>query len=135
MATLRNKKKLVEGSRETPEDTRYSQSQNILDPVVTQEYISHVSEEIEGRVTIKLSKEFSRTESVILGAFSKLDEFLLKPQVRTCSHGTSKNNESDNRETTGDRFLGNLCPEAMFCTYHSGDLNGSEQEKTHHKDN
>ena len=85
MATLRKKSKLVAVSKETPDNMRNSQSQTTLDPGVAQEYISQVSEEIEGRVTKKLSKDFSRTESRILGALSKLDEFLLNPQVRTCS--------------------------------------------------
>ena len=85
MATLRNKRQLAAVSRETPENTRNSQSQYTLDPEMAKEYISQVSEEIEGRVTKKLSKEFSRTETRILGALSKLDEFLLNPQVRTCS--------------------------------------------------
>ena len=83
MATLRNRKKLAAVSRETPENTRNSQSQNTLDPEVAQEYISQVFEVIERRVTEKLSKEFRRREFRILGARSKLDEFLLKPQVRT----------------------------------------------------
>ena len=85
MATLRNKKKFAAVSRETHENTRNTQSQNKLDPEMAQEYISQVSEDIEGRVTKKLSREFSRTESRILGALSKLDEFFLNPQVRTCS--------------------------------------------------
>ena len=76
MAILMNKKKLAAVSRETPENTGNTQSQNTLDPGMAQEYISQVSE-IEGRVTQKLSKEFSRTESRILGALSKLDEFLV----------------------------------------------------------
>ena len=85
MATLRNKRKLAAVSRETPEGSRGSRGRNVLDPEFTQDYISQVSEEIEGRVTKKLSTEFNKTESRILGAFSKLDEFLLNPQVRTCS--------------------------------------------------
>ena len=106
MATLRNKRKLAAVSKETPENTRNSQSQNTLDPEMSQEYISEVSEEIEGRVSKKLSKEFSRTESHILGALSKLDELLLNPQVRTCSvavPGTSRNSDSGNREPNRDR--------------------------------
>ena len=47
MATLRNKKKLAAVSRETPENTRNTQSQNTLDPGMAQEYISQFSEEIE----------------------------------------------------------------------------------------
>ena len=85
MATLRNERKLAAVSRETPEGSRGSRAQNVLDPESTQDYISHVSEEIEERVTKKLSKEFSKTESRILGALSKLDKLLLNPQVRTCS--------------------------------------------------
>ena len=135
MATLRNKRKLAAVSRETPENTRNSQSQNTHDPGMAQEYISQVSEEIEGRVIKKLSKEFSRTESRILGPLPKLDEILLNPQVRTCSVavlGTSRNSGSENREPTGDRSLGDPCPEAVFSTYHSSNLNDSEQEETHH---
>ena len=104
MATLRNKRKLAAVSRETPEGSRSRGAQNVLDPELTQDYISQVFEEIEGRVTKKLSKEFSKTESRILGALSKLNEFLLNPQVRTCSvivPGTSRSNNSENRETTG----------------------------------
>ena len=68
MATLRNKRKLAAVLRETPEGSRGSRAQNVRDPESTQDYISQVSEEIEGRVTKKLSKEFSKTESPILGA-------------------------------------------------------------------
>ena len=75
MATFRNKKKLAAVSREVPEVTRSSRAQSVLDPDLTQFYNSHVSENIEGTVTKKLSKEFSRTESRILGALSELDEF------------------------------------------------------------
>ena len=73
MKTLRNKRKLAVVSKETPENTKNSQSQNTLDPETAQEYISQFFEEIEGRVTKKLSKEFNRTVSRILGAFPKLD--------------------------------------------------------------
>ena len=73
MATLRNKKKLAAVSREMPEGSGSSRTQNVLDPELTQDYFSQVSEEIEGSVTKKLSKEFSKTESRILGALSKLD--------------------------------------------------------------
>ena len=102
---------------------------------MAQEYISQVSEEIESRITKKFSREFSRTESRILGALSKLDEFLLNPQVRTCSvavPGTSSNNDSENREPTGDRSLGDPCPDVVFSTYQSSSLNNLGQEETHH---
>ena len=131
MATLRNKRKLAAVSRETPEGSRSSRRQNVLDLELTQDYISQVSEEIKGRVTKKLFKELSKTESRILGALWKLDEFLLNPQVRTCSvavPGTSRNNFSENRETTGDRSLDDLCPKVGYFCHHSGQLNSPEAE-------
>ena len=129
MATLRNKGKLLAVSRETPEDSRSSRAQNVLDPESAQDYISQVSEEIEGRVTKKLSKEFSKTESRILDALSKLDELLLNPQVRTCSAavpGTSRNNNSENREIIGDRSSDDPYPEVGDFSHYSGQLNSPE---------
>ena len=136
MATLRNKRKLAAVLGETTEGSRGSRRQNVLDADLTQEYISQVSEEIEGRVTKKLSKEFSKTESRILGALSKLDEFLLNPQVRTCSvavQGTSGNANSENRETHGDRSSKNYpFPEVGCFPHHSGQLNSPETETISH---
>ena len=128
MATLRNKKKLAAVSRETPEGSRGSRGRNVLDPELTQDYISQVSEEIEGRVTKKLSKEFNKTESRILGALSKLDEFLLNPQVRTCSvfQGVSRNANSESREIHGDRSSNDRYREGGYFPHHSGQLNSSE---------
>ena len=132
MATLRDKRKLATVSRETSENTRNSQSQNTLDPQMAQEYIYHVSKEIEWRVTRKLSKEFSRTESRILGAPSKFEEFFLNPHVRTFSVAvprTSRNSDSGNREPNGDRSPNDPCPEAIIFSHHSGNLNSSEVEE------
>ena len=130
MATLRNKRKLAAVSRETPESNRGSGRRNILDPELTQDYISQVSEEIEGRVTKKLSKEFNKTESRILGALSKLDEFLLNPQVRTCSvvQGASRSANSENREIHGDRSSNDPYPEGGYFSHHSGQLNSPEAD-------
>ena len=86
MATLRNKRKVVAVTRETQEENpRNGQSRNTSVPTINEEYIAQVSEQSEGRVTQKLFQEYSRTESRILGALSKLDEFLLNQQVRTHS--------------------------------------------------
>ena len=136
MATLRNKRKLAAVSRETPDGSRSSRAQNVRDPESAQDYISQVSEEIEGRVTKKLSKEFSRTESRILGALLKLDEFLLSPQVRICSvavPGTSRNNNSENRETTGDRSSDDPYPEVGYFSHHSGQPNNPEAQNYPHR--
>ena len=135
MATLRNKRKLAAVAKKPPEGSRSSRAQNVLDPESTQDYISQVSEEIEGRVTKRFSKEFNETEARILGALSKLDELLLNPQVRTCSvavPGTSRNNNSENRETTGDRSSNHPYPEVGYFSHHSGHLNSPETEDNPH---
>ena len=87
------------------------------------------------RVTQKISKNIDWAESRILGALSKLDEFFLNPQVRTCSvavPGTFRNNGSEKREPTEDHSLGDLSPEAVFSACQPINLNDSEQEETHH---
>ena len=94
MATLRYRK-LAAFLRETPEYIRNNHSQNTPNPRMTEEYIGQVSEESEGRVIKKLSKEFSRTQSRFLAALSKIDEILLNPQVQAVSGavaGTSTGN-------------------------------------------
>ena len=128
MATLRNKRKIAAVSRETPEGSRSSRGQTVLDPELTHDYISQVSEEIEGRVTKKLSKEFNKTESRILGILSKLDELLLNPQVRTCSvvQAVSRNANSENRETHGDLSLNDPYPEVGYFSHHSGQPNSPD---------
>ena len=107
MATLRNKRKLAAVTRETQEEhPRIGQSRNTSLSRINEEYITQVSEDIESRVTKKLSQEFSRTESRILGAMSKLDEFLLNPQIRTHSGsvpGTFWNTNVENQEPNEDR--------------------------------
>ena len=61
MEKLRNKRKLAAMARATDEYPKNKQSQNSAAPVIIEDYIAEVSEEIEGRVTKKLSQEFSRT--------------------------------------------------------------------------
>ena len=79
------------------ENPRNGQSGNTSVPRINEEYITQLSEEIEGRVTKKLSEEFSRTGSRILGALSKLDEFLLNQQIRTHSE-TNVDNQGTNED-------------------------------------
>ena len=82
---MRNKRKLAAISRETTENTTNNQSRNTLNPEMAGAYNTQFSEKkIERRVTEKLSQEFSKTGSRILGALSEVDEFLMIPQVRTC---------------------------------------------------
>ena len=116
MATLRKKRKLAAVTRKTQEEhPRNGQSRNTSVPRINEEYITQHSEKIEGRVSEKLSQEFSRTESRILGALSKLDEFLLNPQITTHSGtvpGTFRNTNVENRGTNEDDSQSDPHPEA-----------------------
>ena len=116
MATLRNKRKLAAVTEETQEEhPRNGQSRNTSAPRINEECITQVSEEVEGRVTKKLSQEFSRTESRILGALSKLNEFLLNPQITTHSEtvpGTFRNTNVENQGTNEDDSQSDPHPEA-----------------------
>ena len=81
----------------------------------------------------ELSQEFSRTESRILGALSKLDEFFLNPQVRTLSGtvpGTSRNNDVENWEPTGDRSKNDPHPEVEFSACRTSNSIDSDPEET-----
>ena len=115
MATLRNKRKLAAVTRETQEEhPRNGQSRNTSVPRINEEYITQISEEIEGGVTKRLSQEFNRTESRILVALSKLDEFLLNPQIRTHSGtvpGAFRNTNVENQEPNEDRSQDDPHPE------------------------
>ena len=116
MATLRNKRKLAAVTRETQEaNPRNGQSRNTSVPRINEEYITQVSEEIEGRVSKKLSQEFSRTESRILGALTKLDEFLSNQQIHTHFEtvpGTFRNTNVENQGTNEDDSQSDPHPEA-----------------------
>ena len=103
-------------TRKTQEENpRNGQSRNTSVPRINEEYITQVSEQIEGRVTEKLSQEFSRTKSRILGALSKLDEFLLNQQITTHSGtipGTFRNTNMENQGTNEDDSQSDPHPEA-----------------------
>ena len=82
-----------------------------------------------------MSQGFTRTESRILGAPSKLDEFPFNPQVRTLSGtipGTSQNNDLKNREPTGDRYLNDIHPEVEFSARRTSNSVDSDPEGTNH---
>ena len=116
MATLRNKRKLAGVTRETQEENpKNGQSRNTSVPRINEEYITQVSEQIEGRVIKKLSQEFSRTESRILSALSKLDECLLNQEIRRRSEtvpGTFRNTNVENQGTNEDDSQSDPPPEA-----------------------
>ena len=133
MATLRNKRKLAAVPRKTQEEhPRNGQSRNRSEFRINEEYISQVSKEVEERVTKKLSQEFCWTESRILSALYKLDEFLLNPQVRTQSGtvpGISRNTHMENQEPNGDHSQNDPHPDvgsSVYRSHHSVDSDPDE---------
>ena len=116
MAMLRNKRKLAAVTRETQEEhSRNGQSRNTPVLRINEEYITQVSEKIEGRITKKLSQEFNRIESRISDALSKLDEFLSNQQIQTHSKtvpGTFRNTNVENQGTNEDDSQSDPHPEA-----------------------
>ena len=112
----RNKRKLAALNKENCEEhPRSNLASNSNVPRSQEDYTTQVSEEIEGRVTKKLSQEFSRTENRILGAQARLDDFLMNPLLQGHSGTipeTSRNMFSINQGTNEDHSQCNPHPEA-----------------------
>ena len=121
MATLSNKRKLVALDMENCEEHHRSNlAQNSKVSRSQEDYITQLSEENEGRVTKRLSEEFSRTENRILGALARLDDFLMNPLIQGHSGTTpetSRNAFSTNQGTNEDDSQSDPQPEAgIFCS-------------------
>ena len=119
MAT-RSKRKLAALKKENCEEHPKSNlASNSNVPRSQEDYLTQVSEEIEGRVTKKLSQEFSRTENRILGALARLDDFLMNPLLQGHSGTTpetSRNMFSIDQGTNEDDSQSKLHPEAGLLT-------------------
>ena len=59
-----------------------------------EDYTTQVSEEIEGRVTKKFSKEFSGTKNHILGVLARLDDFRMIPLIQGRSGNTPETSQN-----------------------------------------
>ena len=101
MATLRNKRKLAALSKENYEEHPSNMAQNSNVPRSQEDYITQVSEKIAGRVTETLSQWFSRTDSRILGALSRLGDFLLNPLNQGHSGTAPKTSRNTLRRSQG----------------------------------
>ena len=116
MATLRNKRKLAALNKENCEEhPRSNVAQNSSVFRSLEDYITQISEEIEGRVTKKLTQEFSKTENRILGALSRLDDFLMNPVIQGYSGTTPETSENaygTNQGTNEDDSQSDPHPEA-----------------------
>ena len=110
--------------------------QNSAAPETTEDSTTQVSEETKGRVTGKISQEFSKTESRILVALSKLDECLMNPQIWMFSGivpGTFRNADVENQETSGDRSQNDPHPEMEFSACRASNLTDSDSDETSHR--
>ena len=118
IATLRSKKRLAALNKENCEERpRNNLAQNSNVPRSQEDYITQVSEQIEGRVTNKFSQEFSRTENRILGSLARLDDFLMTPLIQGHSGSapeTSRNAFSTNQRTNEDDSQSDPHPEASI---------------------
>ena len=112
----RNKRKLAALNKENCEEhPRSNLAQNSSVPRSQEDFITQVSEEIEGRVTKRLSQEFSRTENRILGALARLDDFLMNPLIQGHSGTTpeaSRISFGINQGTNEDNSQSHPHPEA-----------------------
>ena len=111
------------------EHPRSNMAQNSNVPRSQEDYKTQVSQEIEGRVTKKLSKEFSRTENRILGALARLDDFLMNPLIQDHSGTapeTSGNEFSVNQGTNEEDSQSDPHPEAGRFNNHMTHNSGPE---------
>ena len=131
--TTRNKRKLAALNKENCEEhPRSNLAQNSSAPRSQEEYITQVSEEIEGRVTKRLSKEFSRTENRILGALARLDDFLMNPLLPGYSGATPEPTRSvlrNNQGTNEDDSQNDPHPEAGLFHSQSARNAGPEDDR------
>ena len=131
--TTRNKRKLAALNKENCEEhPRSNLAQNSSAPRSQEEYITQVSAEIEGRVTKRLSKEFSRTENRILGALARLDDFLMNPLLPGYSGATPEPTRSvlrNNQGTNEDDSQNDPHPEAGLFHSQSARNAGPEDDR------
>ena len=115
MATRNNRKLAALNKENCYEHSSSNLVQNSNVPRSQEDYITEVSEEIEGRVTKMLPQEFSRTENRILRALARLDDFLMNPLLQGHSGSTletSRNMFSISQGTNEDDSQSNPHPGA-----------------------
>ena len=135
MATLRIKRKLAALNKENCEELHgRNLAQNSNVPRSQEDYITQVSEEIEGRVTKKLSQDFNRMENRIFGTLARLDDFLMNPLIQGHSGTapeTSRNAFSINQGTNEEDSQSDPHPEAGLI--HNQTTRNSDPEDGHDK--
>ena len=117
-ANLGEQKKVARDDQEV--SRRNNQSRNSTVIIINEENFIQISEEIEDRVTKKLTQEFSGTESRVLVSLDMFDELLLNPQVRVQTRivpGTSWNMNVENQKPSEDRSQKDFHPEIAAFVY------------------
>ena len=106
----RKEKKVAMNMDSEKEHPRNNMSRDKTTPRINNEYIIYVFEEIEGIVSKNISQELSNSKNRILGAFSKLDNFLNSHVLvqsgtipRNSWHMSRQNQELD--EDPSENFL------------------------------
>ena len=98
MITLRNKRKLAAMNRDNYEDHPWNiQAFSTNSPWIQKDYITQVSEEIESKVTKKVSQEFSPRVTFWAPCYT----FLLNAQARVHSGPVLETSRNSNRENQG----------------------------------
>ena len=137
MAIFRNKRKVAAFNKKNCEKhPRSHLAENSNVPRSQEDYLTQYSEEIEGRVTKKLSQEFSRTENSIIRALSRLDDFLMNPLIHGHSGiapDTSRNAYGTNQGTNEDDSQSDPHPKGGIfqsqATLNSGPENGHDSRQ------
>ena len=118
------------------EHPRGNVAQNSSVPRSQEDYMPHYSEEIEGRVIKRLSQEFSMTESRILGALSRLDDFVMNLLIQGHSGTapeTSRNRHGIKQGTIEDDSQSDPHSEAVIfhnqTTQNSGPGDGLDERR------
>ena len=141
--TTRNKRKLAALNKENCEEhPRSNLAQNSSALRSQEDYIVQVSEEIEGRVSKRLSKEFSRTENRILGALARLDDFLMNPllpgrsgttpepsrNALNTSQGTNEDDSQNDPHPEAGRFHGQMTQNSGPGESHDSETKNNRQK-------
>ena len=119
MATRNNRELAALNKENCEEHPKSNLASNSNDPRSQEDYITQVSEEIERRVTKKLSQDFSRKKNRILGALARLDDFLMNPLLQGHSGTTPETSRkvlSINQGTNEDDSQSDPHPEAGLLT-------------------
>ena len=117
-------------SKETLDSSRGSRGRNVLDPELTQDYISQVSEEIDGRVTKNCRRSLTKRSHVSWVLYRNLTSFSL---THKCGLVPYFRERLETLTPKAGNFMGTapqpiFIPRGGYFHQHSGQLNSSEAD-------